>query len=836
MEQNKIRIKEQDLVLKVGNNVDTSKWDESKFDKFVLKLTNGRKYQEEAIFTALRFMCGNQYNNICDLAKENYLNNSYLREKYPTENSLINKLYFKNSYTGNLDIATGAGKSWVLYGIAAIMLSAGFVDQVLVLVPSITIERELKNKFEAFAMDSKLNDCLSSVPPKIIYGDESIVKGCICVENRDAIYKNSRSSIVDSLLGKGDRTLVLNDESHHIYYSEQNQWKSFIETINPKYNIGMSGTCYYKDNNYFVDVIYRYSLKQAIDDSWVKSVSYIVKENMPSKKEEQWQVIINSHNEIKEKLSDKNILPISIVVTEKTASCDSLAKRFKDYLKSNYSLTDEEVNEKVLVIHSKPNVAADRARLKDVDSVNSKVEWIFSVSMLTEGWDVKRVFQIIPDEERAFNSKLLIAQVLGRGLRVPTDWNFAFGKPEVIVFNHEKWAFTVKKLVDEILEIERRISTKVLQESNYHFEILNCEYKKVPIASPQTKQKVGLYNLFDKGYITLPTTLSEENVEIELSNLKNESKTWKTKLTHNTISVEDMAYKMWDRFRDIPDDDNLGLAEQYQDKYPIEKLEKIIKRSLKESGNTVITDSLANKLIASMSTAWRQGSTYVTYSTKPDNFFKVSTNTMGSESTSASSLKNSHTLFWTDDTKASLLEEETEFFNEIIDTSNGYKQKKVSNKNPFKTITSFCFSNRDPEKKFIDSLISNSDIITSWVKSTSKGFYSIDFSWKKNPRHGEAIRYERFNPDFLIKINDNIIIVEIKGDEEIISPHPENVGKHIAGVEHVKLVNKHLNEERYKFTMLTPKNYDAFFESIRNKTFLKFNSELDVEINKGQDE
>ena len=544
MEQNKIKIKEQDLVLNVGNNVDLSKWDESKYDKFVLTLTDGRKYQEEAIYAALRFMCGNQYRNIEDLAKENYSNNYHFKDKYSTEKNFINKLFFKNTYTANLDLATGTGKSWVLYGLATIMLSAGFVDQVLVLVPSITIERELKNKFETFAADSKLNSCLFTTPPKIIAGDQSIVKGCICVENRDAIYKNSHSSIMDSLSGKGERTLVLSDESHHIYYSEQNQWKSFIETIKPRYNIGVSGTCYYKDNDYFVDVIYRYSLKQAIDDGWVKNVSYIIKENMPTKKEDQWQVIINSHNEIKEKLSSKNILPISIVVTEKTSSCDALARRFKNYLKDNFKLSDDEVNERVLVVHSKPNVAGDRARLKDVDSSTSKVEWIFSVSMLTEGWDVKRVFQIIPDEERAFNSKLLIAQVLGRGLRIPSNWNMMFGKPEVIVFNHEKWSLAVKKLVDEILEIERRISTKIEPNSEFHFEICNCEYKKDPIASPKKKEKVGLYNLFDKGYITLPTVSPEETVEIELSNLKNESKTWNTKLKHKSISIEDMALKM----------------------------------------------------------------------------------------------------------------------------------------------------------------------------------------------------------------------------------------------------------------------------------------------------
>ena len=42
-----------------------------------------------------------------------------------------------------------------------------------------------------------------------------------------------------------------------------------------------------------------------------------------------------------------------------------------------------------------------------VDDKDNLIEWITSVSMLSEGWDVKNVFQIVPHEERAFNSKLL---------------------------------------------------------------------------------------------------------------------------------------------------------------------------------------------------------------------------------------------------------------------------------------------------------------------------------------------------------------------------------------------------------------------------------------------
>ena len=47
-----------------------------------------------------------------------------------------------------------------------------------------------------------------NIPPRIINGSESIVNGCICIENRDAIYNNTRSSIIDSLSNKGERTLV----------------------------------------------------------------------------------------------------------------------------------------------------------------------------------------------------------------------------------------------------------------------------------------------------------------------------------------------------------------------------------------------------------------------------------------------------------------------------------------------------------------------------------------------------------------------------------------------------------------------------------------------------
>src|SRR5437588_888644 len=95
--------------------------------------------------------------------------------------------------------------------------------------------------------------------------------------------------------------------------------------------------------------------------------------------------------------------------------------------------------------------------------------------MLSEGWDVQNVFQIVPDEERAFNSKLLIAQVLGRGLRIPTAYSHE--RPVVTVFNHASWSSSIKHLVDEVMETEKRVfSYPVVKSPDYNFTLYHINY------------------------------------------------------------------------------------------------------------------------------------------------------------------------------------------------------------------------------------------------------------------------------------------------------------------------------------------------------------------------
>ncbi|MEI7867123.1 MAG: hypothetical protein WCI11_04460 [Candidatus Methylumidiphilus sp.] len=75
-------------------------------------------------------------------------------------------------------------------------------------------------------------------------------------------------------------------------------------------------------------------------------------------------------------------------------------------------------------------------------------------------------------------------------------------------------------------------------------------------------------------------------------------------------------------------------------------------------------------------------------------------------------------------------------------------------------------------------------------------------------------------------------LVEIKDDGEINEPSTENIKKHEYAREHFKNLNDWLEREkistRYQFNMLSPKNFNMFFQMLRENGLEGFKSELDV--------
>ncbi|RSI71215.1 Type III restriction enzyme, res subunit [Streptococcus oralis] len=838
--------KDSDLVLEVSKNVNPAVWDEGFFQNFFELLFGNRNYQKEAAEIALRFLNSGEYKDITALAKENFEKNEVIRARWNNDFSTMqDDLELSDKLSATLDLATGTGKSYIMFAIALVMLATKKVSRVLVLVPSITIESELTQKFKDLLGNQQLLRTLGQnfVPPQILNGDSTLVENSIAIENRDAIYKaqSSRNSIVDSLRGNGEKTLVLNDEVHHVYYSESNEWKKFIEDerdndINFKYVIGVTGTAYKgknkKENDYFSNVIYRFSLRDAIEQGFVKDIEYISKEDIPIDKNERWQVILNSHNQIAKRIPiELGIKPITIIVTSKQNLADSKASAFKKFLKVHRNLTDTEVDDVVLSVHSGAKAAVDLLKLSRVNEKGNPVEFIFSVSMLTEGWDVKRVFQIVPDDERAFNSKLLIAQVLGRGLRVPDHWDTAkWGSPTVTVFNHEKWSSNVETLVNEVLEIRQKITLSVNKNSEYNFRLTNVRYSSKSDTTDYLK--MGTYNLWENG-VNLPTDDKTGKSTITLTDIKNKSdRQFKTNYDHELISVEEMANILYSRFEDLEDSEYIN---EYQTRWPVSKIRVMIEESLKKSGNIHITKSLKNKFLSSMNVIFRYGSKVVTYDIEPQEYYMVTTTKLPKNTSDISGFKMNKVLFYSSDLESALLKDKAslETFKELTDSLNGYKYKYIENKYYFKTPQFGIVTTGNPEQKFLTTLVTDVEVIKnidSFVKSDDMNFYRIEYTWKKGTHHKNG----QFNPDWFIKQGDNIIVVEVKDDSQLSDPDVENIGKNKAATKHFELLNEYSKNNnsltRYKFTFLTPKDFDIFFKKIIEKDVMNFKSQLDVKL------
>ncbi|MEL7568698.1 MAG: DEAD/DEAH box helicase family protein, partial [Bacillota bacterium] len=809
--------KNEELLLKVSRSVDRNNWNESRYEAYLDELCGNRDYQKEAIRTALRFLLGKQYTDLKSLAKENYEINPVLEQRFGTWDNMLRHLSFPDKLSGTLDLATGTGKSYVMYALAAILLSEGIVNKVLVLCPSTTIESGLTSKFLELASDTNLrnllpNDAIINTP-HIINATESITRGCICIENYHAVLKHVGSSIRDSLSQEGGSVLVLNDETHHVAndtVSKVKKWREFLadNNFNFKYIIGVSGTCYIGDE-YFADVIYRYSLKQAMADRYVKKVQYISEMPQTNDPDEKWQLIYNRHSENSQRLKRRNLIPLTIIVTPTISRCIDVAEDLKNYLIEVEHISAKDASEKVLVVY---NEADDIPRLKYVDDPNSKVEWIVSVSMLNEGWDVKRVFQIVPHEERAFNSKLLIAQVLGRGLRIPSNWHG--DQPEVTIFNHDSWATSIKHLVNEVLEIDKKVTVGVISDSIYHFDLKSIKYElqTTSIRKPMT----GEYTLFAKGYIDIPAEPPVEDINIEFEKADTGARlNWKTQIQHKTYSSREIAIAMYRRLEEAqdPDDPDIRMRTIYTDKFTIEVLDEIVKKSLHRCKMNVATESVKQKFLQSLGTLWRKESEYVRYSPIVDRFCTVKTSERKHDSVCAAELKTMKTLFYTDLTLSYIEDEQREFFNEIIEPGSGYKCVSIKNRYDFKTPLYAVIADSENERKFINYLSQPENVIQyeSWIKSTAIQFYEINYAWKK----GEATKRGKFSPDFFIKAGDKILVIEIKGDEELKETSEENKKKYEYADSHFKLINKYLAESesaiRYKLNFLTPKNFGAYF-------------------------
>ncbi|WP_412057395.1 DEAD/DEAH box helicase [Bartonella sp. DGB2] len=179
----------------------------------------------------------------------------------------------------------------------------------------------------------------------------------------------------------------------------------------------------------FKNIIYGYSLAQAMNDGFVKEPAVATRKDFDSKNytEDELERIkledgIHHHEHVKVELDvyarqydQKLVKPFILVVAQDTKH----ARQLRELLESD-SFFEGRYKGKVAEVHSKQSGAEEDEniqRLMSVEDPDEPTEIVIHVNKLKEGWDVTNLYTIVP--LRASASEILTEQTIGRGLRLP---------------------------------------------------------------------------------------------------------------------------------------------------------------------------------------------------------------------------------------------------------------------------------------------------------------------------------------------------------------------------------------------------------------------------------
>ncbi len=858
-----------DQVLRLDDTSDATEAIARKYDAFLNLLHTGNyAFLRDAARETLRFLISPKYPDLERLARENWNSRPVLAPRHDDSiDAFLAKMPLRDRKAATLDIATGGGKSYLMYGVAAIALAEGLVDRVLVLCPSLTIEDGLLDKFNALAGNPRLAEIMKELGaavaiPGIKRGNETIQPGDICIENIHAVYTNAGSSIVDSFKGHGERTLVLNDEAHHLFSPDDSneasmkKWLQFL--ISPEYGfrflIHVTGTAY-TGNEYFPDVIYRFGLKQAVEGKVIKKPDYVIEETY---KKQSWDKIHAVHQQNWKEYGAK-VRPISIVVTKDIAECVEQWKLLVEFLVKKEKISRAEAEQKAIWVTSGiPTAVAAKARvvaaysprgdkdspdkrrkenliaLKSVDEPSSPVEWIVSVSMLTEGWDVKNVFQIVPHDSRAFGSKLLIAQVLGRGLRVPPSLDV---QPLVKVTNHEAWSDEIGNLLKDVLEVENTLSWGYdSRREEFFFPLHNLNYEFVDQTTETKKEKVKDIKLVLK---------PQSRTSTEYSTFSESGKLAIEMLHEDIQEIEYAVCTLHDFIADK--DEKLG------DVWPKSRIRKLIKEALQAGGydETFLSRENLTLVQQAFGPLFRDTDREHPRKTQKAKELKnVDYREAMRQSFSEGRVKESGAVYHVDGDAKPFSKDEAHLWEQYckwrkiaeIDESSLHDDAQAIIKRlhsvdavKFKTPANVLYASHKPERQFSDLLFENSSLIESFIKTPDRGCYSFPYSYKPSRTGKTHVVNEFFNPDFFIRLKDshNVLVVEIKQDGD---DGNRNRAKFRDGKEHFSKLNLALEEAgepwRYYFYFLSPEDYTGFFDQVRKDKFNGWISGLMVDLGK----
>lgn len=355
-------------------------------------------------------------------------------------------------------LATGVGKTRLMGAFIAYLYQTKSIRHFFILAPNLTIYNKLIKDFTPGHAKYVLNGIsdFANNPPVIITGEDyergqgTRVQTTLFDDVHINIFNISKinaevrggktpkikrlaeyigKSYFDYLAGLPDLVLIM-DESHR-YRAEAGV--RVLNELKPILGLELTATPQVEQGSKapipFKNIIYSYPLSKAIEDGFVKQPAVATRENfnVDAYTKEQLERLkledgVRVHEATKVELetyartyNQPLVKPFMLVVAENTEHADALQKLIEEdqFFEGRY-------RGHVITVHS--NQRGDEKdevveRLLAVEKPDEPTEIVVHVNMLKEGWDVTNLYTIVP--LRTANSRTLVEQSIGRGLRLP---------------------------------------------------------------------------------------------------------------------------------------------------------------------------------------------------------------------------------------------------------------------------------------------------------------------------------------------------------------------------------------------------------------------------------
>lgn len=348
-----------------------------------------------------------------------------------------------------LVMATGTGKTYTAFQIVYRLLQSGMKQKILYLADrNNLVDQTISGDFKPLEkVIHKINfakDDRTTITSHQVYFSlyQQLVGNKTTEEETDeetlAHYKQ--------LFDKDFFDLIIVDECHRGSAKEESRWRKVLEYFSSATQIGMTATpketSYISNIDYFGEPLYKYSLKEGVDDGFLAPFKVI---RIRTDIDDEWrprkgQLDIYGY-EIEDRIYNNSDYDYNIIIQDRI---DMIAKEITAYLKSTDRMAKtivfcatEDAAERMRVALAKLNDDMCKenpdyiVRITGSDPYGkSKLDYFISVSapypviattskLLSTGADCKMVKLIVLDE--MIGSMTEFKQIIGRGTRLRWD-------------------------------------------------------------------------------------------------------------------------------------------------------------------------------------------------------------------------------------------------------------------------------------------------------------------------------------------------------------------------------------------------------------------------------